>query len=68
MQRDARQLFRSAAHHAGLFALRRLSLVTVNTANKQGSEEELRDWLMDGKFESRSEFALDLDKAQAAAQ
>lgn len=34
----------------------------VNIANKQGSEEVQRDWLMDGKFE------LDLENAQAAAQ
>lgn len=40
----------------------------VNIANNQGSEEVLRDWLMNGKFESRSGFELDLDKAQAAAQ
>lgn len=31
----------------------------VNIANKRGSEEVRRDWLMDGKFESRGGFALD---------
>lgn len=68
VQRGAQQLFRSAADHTGLFALRRLSLVMVNIANKQGSKEVLRDWLMDGKSESCSGFALDLYTAQAAAQ
>lgn len=41
------QPFRSAADH------------TVNIANKRGSEEVRRDWLLDGKFESRGGFALD---------